>query len=166
MIARSRPRIRLATLVFSLILLNSASSDAGWPRSRRARAVEPLAAVVSAAPSNSSGMLGTFYPTPYVNVRGNGPAGGGYSPLGQFGDSNLSINGPLSTFRTTTAPVTVYSRGFDGSYRPQVGTSISYPNYPRASRVVYPTRANVDPKIRRQATPPWWDDATNWIDLN
>src|SRR4051812_30652555 len=27
-------------------------------------------------------MLGTFYPTPSLMVRGNWPAGGGYSPLG------------------------------------------------------------------------------------
>ena len=37
-------------------------------------------------------MLGTFFPTPYLLVRGNWPAGGGYSPLGLYGNASMDIN--------------------------------------------------------------------------
>jgi hypothetical protein len=111
-------------------------------------------------------MLGTFYPGPTLWVRGNGVAGGGYSPLGQYGTSTLALDGPLSPLRATAAPVLTYSRGYDGVVRPQVGTSFSYPNLPRLGPVVYPTRANVYPGFRTSPTPPQWQSSINWLDQN
>ena len=73
------------------------------------------AAVTSVRPANlisrSTGTLGTFVPTPHIMVRGNGTAGGGYSPLGTFGDTTMSLYGPLSALRSTAAPVLTYTRG-------------------------------------------------------
>jgi hypothetical protein len=113
-----------------------------------------------------SPMLGNFYPEPYLNVRGNFEAGGGYSPLGIYGDSTAVLYGPLSAFRTSSAPVLYYERGYDGSYRPGVGTGFSTPNFPSGSPVIYPSRANVFGAPRRVSTPPQWDSGINWIDLN
>jgi hypothetical protein len=112
-------------------------------------------------------MLGTFYPEPVLWVRGNGRAGGGYSPADAYGiTSNLDVDGPLSPFRATAAPVMTYQRGYDGLLYPGLGTSFSNPNQPRLSPVVYPTRANVYPGFRRSPTPPWWQSSINWLDQN
>jgi hypothetical protein len=126
------------------------------------------AAVAVPAPARprAAGPLGTFYPTPYIWTRGNAPAGGGYSPLGQFGDTTMALYGPLSAFRFTSAPVLTYSRGYDG--RPVVapGTSFSTPNLPALTPVVYPTQATNYFGFRRSGAPPWWPNAINWIDQN
>ena len=108
--------------------------------------------------------LGTFQPTPYIMVRGNWPAGGGYSPLEVFGDQSMAIYGPLSPLRATSAPVTTYSRGYDGRVYAAPATSFSTPNLPPLSPVIYPTPANYyyGPRINR--TPPWWSSGINWID--
>jgi hypothetical protein len=111
-------------------------------------------------------MLGQFYPEPYLNVRGNFEVGGGYSPLGTYGDSSATLYGPLSAFRTSSAPVLYYQRGYDGSYRPGIGTGFSTPNFPAASGVVYPTRANSVNSPRSVYSPPQWDSGINFIDLN
>ena len=114
-----------------------------------------------------SPMLGTFYPDPSpLNVRGNFVAGGGYSPLGTYGETAATLYGPLSAFRNTAAPVASYERGYDGSFRPTIGTGFSTPNFPSASPVVYPTRANVVNSQRRISTPPRWESGIDWIDLN
>ena len=111
-------------------------------------------------------MLGTFSPTPYLMVRGNWPAGGGYSPLGAYGDNTLSVYGPLSALRGYTAPVTTYARGYDGRPVPVPGYSFSTPNRPDATPVVYPTQASYYYRIRESGDPPWWTSGSDWIDQN
>jgi hypothetical protein len=111
-------------------------------------------------------MLGTFYPTPSLMVRGNWPAGGGYSPLGSYGDTSMSINGPLSAFRGYTAPVVTYARGYDGRPVALEGNSFSTPNRPDVTPVVYPTQMNYFYRIRESGDPPWWGSGMNWIDQN
>ena len=111
-------------------------------------------------------MLGSFYPNPYIIVRGNAPAGGGFSPLGQFGDTSMDLYGPLSSLRQIAAPVVTYQRGYDGVVRPAVGTSFSNPNLPEINPVVYPTKASFYYGPRTQSTPPWWDRGITWIDQN
>lgn len=124
----------------------------------RTRPIYP-AAVAQPAP------LGTFNPTPVVTVGGNWPNGGGYSPLGIYGDQTLALYGPLSPFRAVTAPVVVYSRGYDGVVRPTEGFSTSYPNQPSLSPVAYPTQANnyYGPRVLED---PRYFSASNWLDQN
>jgi len=170
-----------ARLALGLLLAFGAEANAGWPFARARHAGPPLpvyptsnAMVVnpphlvptSANATAPTPMLGTFYPTPYMSVRGNAPAGGGYSPLGAYGDQNLVLYGPLSALRTSSAPVLTYVRGYDGVVHPSEGTSISYPNLPPASRVIYPTRGSYFYGFRESGTPPWWSNAANWIDQN
>jgi hypothetical protein len=109
--------------------------------------------------------LGTFMPTPSIIVRGNDPVGGGYSPLGIYGEQTMSLYGPFSPLRPATAPVNTYTRGYSGEVRLTQGISSSYPNLPVLSPVIYPTEANnyYGPRILRT---PWWDSAINWIDQN
>lgn len=109
--------------------------------------------------------LGTFEPTPYINVGGGAPASMGYSPMGTYGDTTLSLNGPVSALRFGTAPVVTYSRGYDGVLRPVEGTTTTTPNMPRLSPFAYPTRRNnyYAPRTSRPMTPA---SAVNWLDLN
>ena len=142
--------------------------------SRPARAqdwwVRPFArqtVVTRARPAYSpTSTLGTFVPTPYIVVRGNDPVGGGYSPLGIYGDQTMSLYGPFSPMRTRTAPIRNYVRGYDGRLYISEGNSFSNPNLPELSPVIYPTEANnfFGPKVSR--TPPWWSSGINWIDQN
>lgn len=118
------------------------------------------------APRPEPPPLGTFAPTPYIMVRGNFPAGGGYSPIGLYGDTTLSLYGPLSALRATTAPVRTYTRGYDGRTFVTEGTATSYPNLPPLSPVIYPTKATNFWGFRESTTPPWWTSGTNWIDQN
>ena len=68
-------------------------------------------------------------------VRGNGTAGGGYSPLGVFGDQTMVMYGPTSSLRAIAAPVLTYTRGYDGRTVAAPGTSFSArPNLPARSR--------------------------------
>jgi hypothetical protein len=99
-------------------------------------------------------------------VRGNGTAGGGYSPLDEFGDSTMALYGPLSGLRSTSAPVLTYSRGYDGRSVVTPGTSFSTPNLGALTPVVYPTQATNYYGFRRSGMPPWWPSAINWIDQN
>ncbi|MFO0909443.1 MAG: hypothetical protein U0794_14005 [Isosphaeraceae bacterium] len=115
---------------------------------------------------NSYGSLGSFYPTPDLMVRGNAPAGGGYSPLGSFGNTTLSLYGPLSSLRMTSAPVMTYSRGYDGRTVVTPGTSFSTPNLPALTPVVYPTQGSYYYGFRQSGTPPWWANGINWLDQN
>jgi hypothetical protein len=154
--------------VVGLLTWGAGGAEGGWPYRRPAVVVpttapRPVPGGYEPAPSP---MLGTFYPSPYALVRGNWPAGGGYSPLGVYGDQSMSVYGPLSPFRGYTAPVATYTRGYDG--RPVVleGTSFSTPNQPDLTPVVYPTQANYFYRIRETGDPPWWGSAMNWIDQN
>jgi hypothetical protein len=110
--------------------------------------------------------LGTFYPTPVITVRGNGPTGGGYSPLQIAGDATLSLYGPLSALRTTSAPILVTVRGYDGSLNLVEALDFSTPYLPELSPVVYPTDANNYCAPRINPRPPWPANPTNWIDQN
>jgi hypothetical protein len=114
----------------------------------------------------SSGTLGTFYPTPYIWVAGSNPAGSGYSPMDTYGDQTLSLYGPLSPLRVSTAPILSYSRGYDGRVYLVETNSFSYPNLPEVSPVVYPTEANYYYGPRVPRTPRWGSSAINWIDQN
>ncbi len=134
-----------------------------YHHSRRARRT---IIVNRARPAYAPGaLLGTFMPTPAVMIQGNYPVGGGYSPLGMYGDQSLSLYGPLSSFRSVTAPVVVYSRGYDGVVRPSEAIASSTPNLPVLSPVVYPTRANhyYAPRIMDD---PQSTSAINWLDQN
>ncbi len=151
-------------LIFAVAGLFAGEAEAQWPRARRVRLVPTSARQVpGVAPSP---MLGTFYPDNVVNIRGNFEAGGGYSPLGTYGDTAATLYGPLSAFRTKAAPVTTYQRGYNGAIVPSQGTSFSTPNQPALSPVVYPWRGNVPNAPRNVGTPPQWDSGINWIDLN
>ena len=143
----------------------SVSSVAGGRTPRRVH-VETRSVVVQPVRDSVYPGLGTFYPTPMLSSGGNAPAGYGYSPLGIYGETSTTLYGPLSAFRSNSAPLTVYSRGYDGRALPVEATSFSYPNYPPASRVVYPTRANVYTGFRAISSPPWQASAINWIDQN
>lgn len=149
--------------LLGVLILVSLPAEAGFPARRRARVVAPTAYTGGGAVYPG---LGTFYPDPYIIVRGNAPVGGGYTAFGRAGDATLALYGPLSPLRATAAPVVTYSRGYDGVVRANVGVGFSYPNLPELSPVVYPTRANVFDGFRESGTPPWWDAAHNWIDQN
>jgi len=157
----SRGRFFLALIVVTVGI--SVSAEAGGPFRRRSRAIIPSGA--SVGPS-SSPYAGTFYPTPYMTVRGDAPTGGGYSPLGIYGESTMALYGPLSSLRSTSAPLITYSRGYDGRAVIQEGTSFSTPNLPSATNVIYPTQATYYYGFRESGTPPWWPSGTNWIDQN
>lgn len=144
-------------------------AGAGGPfRRRPARAVVPTAAVAE-NPANAnapSPMLGSFYPNRYVIVGGDRPTGGGYSPLGMYGTTTMTLYGPTSIYRTVTAPVSVYSRGYDGRVTELRGHSFSSPFLPESNPVVYPT-ANADYyRPRGTSSPPWWTTGYLWIDQN
>jgi len=155
-------------LIFSFVFWETAGAT-GFAladhRTRRAgRTVIVTRARPCPAPANAT--LGTFQPTPIITVRGNNPVGGGYSPLDIYGDQTLSLYGPLSPLRVTTAPVLITVRGYDGSTRITEAFSFSSPNLPELSPVVYPTDANnyYAPRVNRR--PPWGASAINWIDQN
>jgi hypothetical protein len=99
-------------------------------------------------------------------VRGNGEVGGGYSPLGQLGTTSMDLYGPLSAYRSLSAPVMTYRRGYDGRTVLAPGTSFSSPNRPEMNPVVYPTGATNYYGFRQSGDPPWWSNAINWIDQN
>lgn len=110
--------------------------------------------------------LGTFEPTPYILVGGAAPIAGGYSPLGTYGDTSLSLNGPLASMRSISAPVVTYSRGYDGVLRATPGTSSSTPNLPLLSPFAYPTRRNNYYAPRSSPSQSQWTSGVNWIDQN
>lgn len=112
------------------------------------------------------GTLGTFEPTPYIMVGGAAPIAGGYSPLGTFGDTSLSLNGPVAAMRSISAPVVTYGRGYDGVTRPVQGTSFSTPNLPRLSPFAYPTRRSNYYAPRMSVPQSQWTSGVNWIDQN
>jgi hypothetical protein len=151
-------------LILSVGASTAAAGERHWRRARPQAVAQPVPTAARMSPVYA-GRLGTFMPTPAVVVQGNYPAGGGYSPLGTFGDTTMSLYGPFSAFRTTTAPVLTYSRGYDGVVRPAEAITTSYPILPWLSPVAYPTRANYyyGPRI---IDDPAGTSAINWIDQN
>jgi hypothetical protein len=163
--------LRPAMTLFLLgVCMNSLSQvEAGGLLRKRARPVPvvPTAVQVGApAPDDVYPMLGTFYPTPVMTVRGNFPTSGGYAPLGQFGETTTALYGPTSALRATSAPVLTYSRGYDGRPIIREGTSFSTPNLPSITPVIYPTQATYFYGPRSTGNPPWWANGINWIDQN
>lgn len=156
-------RISAGLALILSLLLTSSDADAGGLFRRRSREVVPTTETVRTSPT---GTLGTFYPTPYMVARGSFPTGGGYAPLGLYGDTSMSLYGPLSSFRSISAPVPIYRRGYDGRTYVSEGTSFSTPNLPALSPVVYPTQATNYYGFRDTTTPPWWKSGINWIDQN
>jgi hypothetical protein len=166
---------RLAGLVAGCLLaqnlLGPAQAQAGgrFFGRRQAVVVAPARTVVArpvtAVPRDP--VLGTFYPTPYMTVRGNMPTGGGYSPLGIGGeDASLDVYGPLSSLRSVAAPIVTYNRGYNGAITASEGTTFTTPFLPSASPAIYPTRGQNFYGFRTQPTPPQWDSPINWIDQN
>lgn len=170
MIGDAKVGLKFMLGLLAILSWGGPRAEAGWPMRRRAPAAVPRAAAAPTPTSHEQPspypMLGTFYPSPFIMVRGNAPAGGGYSPLGLYGDASMAVYGPLSPFRGYTAPVATYARGYDG--RPVVlqGTSFSTPNRPDLTPVVYPTQGNAFYRIRGSGDPPWWGSGMDWIDQN
>jgi hypothetical protein len=150
-----------------IVTAGTFTATAGEHRFRRARRPVNVRPVPTAARNDPvyGPHLGTFYPTPAVLVMGNYPNGAGYAPLGTFGQTTMSLFGPFSAFRTTTAPVLTYTRGYDGVIRPAEAITTSNPNFPSLSPVAYPTRANnyYAPRLRDN---PGQESAIHWIDQN
>jgi hypothetical protein len=128
-----------------------------------------VATTTETNPANAnapSPMLGTFYPTPYVIVGGDPAAGGGYSPLGQYGTTTMVLYGPTSIFRSVTAPVTSYSRGYDGRVYESQGHSFSTPFRPESSPVVYPNANSNYYRPRGTTEPAQRMRGYGWVDQN
>ncbi|WP_435015940.1 hypothetical protein TA3x_003497 [Tundrisphaera sp. TA3] len=151
-------------------------ADAGGPFRRPARYAAPVPTQARVAAPGTvarpedqvarTGMLGSFTPANYIFVRGNGVVGGGYSPLGSFGQTSMDIYGPISALRQTSAPVVQYSRGYDGRLIGSEATSYSNPFLPGLSPVVYPTRASNFGALRGSGIPPQTGSGINWVDQN
>jgi hypothetical protein len=160
----ARPILLGVLAVLTIGSLTCTAGERSFRRARRPAVVRPVPAARRIDPVYGD-RLGTFYPTPAIIVQSGYPATTGYAPLGIFGDHNLSVFGPFSSFRTMTAPVATYVRGYDGVVRPAEAISTSYPNLPLLSPVAYPTRANnyYAPRIRDN---PAWESAIDWLDMN
>jgi len=160
----ARPVVVGAIMILTAGALTATAGEHRWRRGRRPAAQQPVPTAWRDDPVYG-GRLGTFMPTPAVVVQGNYPIGGGYAPLGTYGTTAMSLYGPFSSLRPTTAPVLTYSRGYDGVVRPAEAISTSYPNLPVLSPVAYPTRANYyyAPRILEN---PAGNSAINWLDQN
>ncbi len=158
-----RALLLAAVVVLATGSLTATAGDRHARHARRKAVVQPVPTARVRDPVYGS-RLGTFLPTPAIMVQGNYPAGGGYSPLGTSGTS-MSLYGPWSALRPTSAPVLTYSRGYDGVVRPAEAVSSSYPNLPYLAPVAYPTRANnyYAPRVLQN---PAEDSAINWLDMN
>ena len=101
----------LRVVIFGSVVLGTLGVGApglAGERTRRVRATAATRVRPCVAPTST---LGNFTPTPVVTVRGNIPLGGGYSPMGMYGDQTMALYGPLSPLRSFTAPVVGYVRG-------------------------------------------------------
>jgi hypothetical protein len=169
---RRSTRSLLTMSLVGLVLIGSSepSAMAGGRLFRRRERVVVETVAPAPRPQDRlapTGMLGTFTPTPVVTVRDNGAIGGGYSTLNLSGfGSAMSIFGPLSAFRQTSAPVNTVVRGYDGVPTLVQGTGFSNPMQPGLSPFVYPTRASNYSALPFQGTPPQRDKALMWIDQN
>ena len=165
-------RTLLTTALVGLVLIGSSTPPAmaGGRLFRRRERVVVETVAPAPRPQDRlapTGMLGTFVPTPTVVIRDNGLIGGGYSTSNFSGFGNaLSIFGPLSAFRQTSAPVNTVVRGYDGVPTTVRGTGFSNPLQPALSPFVYPTRASNYSALPFQGTPPQRDKALMWIDEN
>jgi len=153
-------------LVMIILLSLSLTTHAGGFARRRLGAVVPTGSGNPANANAPSDMLGTFYSTPTIFVRGDFPTGHGYSPLGFYGTNTLTSYGPISAYRSVTAPVRIYSRGYDGRVIEGEGTTTSNPYLPEPQPVLYPTANSNYYKPRRATAPPWWQSGINWVDQN
>ncbi len=160
--------------LFVLCVLGSATAlfgfgsraEAGGKHHRPQQVVVPSVCVVPTARVLPAQLGSGFTSTPYIIVRGSAPTGGGLTPLDGYGDSTLSLYGPLSALRSTSAPIYTYTRGYDGRTVVTPATSFSTPNLPALSPVIYPTQATNFWGSRRLSVPPWQPNALNWIDQN
>ena len=152
----------------SLILLLGADlALAGGPTRRRDRVVREAAAVRPENQVIASGMLGTFQSTPVITVRGNGVIGGGYSPIGLYGENNaMTLFGPFSSLRQTSAPVNTVVRGYNGVASQAEATSFSNPFQPDLSPVKYPTRVSNYDAPRGPGILPRTGSGIMWVDQN
>lgn len=150
----------------TIVTISTDDSEAGGGRRfRQTRARPRYVATQSVQAAPIRPMTGTFYPTPYMTVGGNGFLGEtGYSPLSQYGDSALAMYGPMAALRAKSAPVTLATTSAGGVTRLETATGFSYPFLPPASPLVYPTRAQVRGSLPYQSTPPWWDTGHGWVD--
>ena len=122
MIRHLRGRVRGS--LFGLMLLQLhfgvGAAFAGEPSRRVGRAVA-VTRVWPCPAYRATSSLGTFYPTPYIMVRGNLPIGGGYSPLGIYGDQTLALSISCAFTATFTNRSGPYLRSRlrrpDSSYR-------------------------------------------------
>ena len=126
--------------------------------------VTPIRAKDQVAPNN---MLGTFRSTPAITVRGNGVIGGGYSPIGMYGENNaMTLYGQFSSLRETAAPVNTVVRGYNGVSTLVEGTSYSTPFQPELSPIKYPTRASNFAAPRGPGIAPRTGNGIMWVDQN
>jgi hypothetical protein len=156
-------QLRLTTAAALIVASLAGTAESGDRLFRRkSRPVRETVTTVRARDQVApSPMLGSFRPTPYVSIGANPLIAGGFGR-----ESSLAVYGPLSAFRPYTAPVPTVVRGYVGIPTVVEGVSVSYPNLPSLSPVVYPTRASNYSALRYQTTPPQLDRATNWIDHN
>jgi hypothetical protein len=83
-----------------------------------------------------------------------------------YGMATMVMYGPTSIYRTATAPVTVYSRGYDGQVVELRGHSFSSPMMPESNPVVYPTTNSYYYRPRSGSSRPWTTTGYNWMDHN
>ena len=162
---------RLASrFIFGWLVINcglSVPSVQGGPPRWRTRAVAPPAPIRAKDQVAPNSMLGTFRSTPVITVRGNGVIGGGYSPIGLYGENNaMTLFGPFSSLRETAAPVNTVVRGYNGVATVSEVTSYSTPFQPDLSPVKYPTRVSNYTAPRGPGIPPRTGSAIMWIDQN
>ena len=165
----SRPtRRRCAPFVLTILALGlPIPAEAGGLFRRRERPNPAPAAPRPADQVAPSPMLGNFRPTPVITVRGNGVIGGGYSPIGLYGENNsMTLYGPISSLRQTSAPVNTVVRGYNGLATPVEGTSFSNPFQPDLSPVKYPTRASNYDALRGPGVPTRTGNGITWVDQN
>lgn len=162
------PISRFAPLLFSAIALGQPwSTEAGDLFRRQPRPAREPMATRPADQVAPSPMLGTFRPTPVITVRGNGIIGGGYSPIGLYGENNsMTLFGPISSLRQTAAPVNTVVRGYNGLATQAEGTSFSTPFQPDLSPVKYPTRASNFDALRGPGVPTRAGNGILWVDQN
>ena len=156
---------------FQLLVVLESASGQGFRLGRITRRRDAQGSAVTqrcqtVLPRTSS-TLGTFYPTPVITVQAIYPIGGGYSPLGISGDQELALYGPFSPFRTTTAPVLTYVRGYDGQIRVDGSTRVSDAQSSRLCRRSLSDRGQQLLTVQGSAERlPSWSSAINWIDQN
>src|SRR5437660_7875958 len=101
MIRHATSQWTIGLTCLGLLAWAASPAEAGGLFRRRERAVVPTVRSAPPVPTSAAApfptTLGSFYPTPYMTVRGNFPTGGGYSPGDtQGGDQSMDIYGPLS----------------------------------------------------------------------